>query len=121
MKLLRQLLPLLPTLLELLPAPPQAAARDATRRLAAQAVLAVLALVLLAVAFGFALAGAYLALAAALGRAAKRERERARQAVPENTLAPLHELGRQVEAKPLESVAIAAAAGAIVAWLGRCG
>jgi hypothetical protein len=36
-------------------------------------------------------------------------------------LAPLHELGRQIEAKPLESVAIAAAAGAIVAWLGRRG
>jgi hypothetical protein len=35
-------------------------------------------------------------------------------------LAPLHELGRQIEAKPLESVAIAAA-GAIVAWLGRRG
>jgi hypothetical protein len=144
-KLLRLLLPLLPTLLGLLPE-----ARQGTlnfgRRLALNAELVAVAVVLLATAFGFAVAAAYMALAAALtppaaaaivalglallaglavlallavNRAGDRRRAQALNAAREQALAPLNELGRQIGARPLQSLAIAAAVGMVTAWLGR--
>jgi hypothetical protein len=144
-KLLRLLLPLLPTLLGLLPE-----ARQGTlnfgRRLALNAELVAVAVVLIATAFGFAVAAAYMVLAAALtphaaaaimalgldllaglavvallavNRAGDRRRAQALNAAREQALAPLNELGRQIGARPLQSLAIAAAVGMVTTWLGR--
>jgi hypothetical protein len=143
--LLRLLLPLLPTLLNLLSEAPQAP-RQLARRLALRAALILIPVALLLVGAGFAVAAAYLALAEALSpaaaaaivalvmcllagleaavviamdRAATRQRAQSARNGRAELLAPLQEVGRLIEAKPLSSVLVAAAAGAVVAVLTR--
>lgn len=145
MNLLRLLIPLLPTLLGLLPEAKLGTGSFA-RRLALHAELIAVIAVLLVTAFGFAVAAAYMALAAALtphaaaaimalslcllagmaavalfalNRTAERRRAQAMEAARDRALLPLQELGRQIGAKPVQSLALAAAAGALAAWLGR--
>ena len=145
MSLLRLLLPLLPTLLKLLPDAAQVPRRFG-RRLALRTALILIPVLLLLVGAGFALAAAYMVLAdvlsppaaaaivalalcllaglealivMALDREAEGRRVQAARDTRAELLAPLEELGRQIEARPLQSVLLAAAIGAVVAWLGR--
>jgi hypothetical protein len=143
---LRLLLPLLPTLLKLLPEVQQATTHHLARRLMLHAALIAIPVLLLLLAFAFASAAAFMALetvvsphaAAAimalglcclaalvavvlilLDRAAERRREQALAVTRANALAPLHEASRLIASKPLQSMALAAAAGVVLAWLGR--
>lgn len=145
MNLLRLLLPLLPALLKLLPEAQQTT-RHLGRRVALRAVLILIPVLLLLIAAGFAIAAAYMALAAALtphaaaaimalaltliaaleatvllirDRSAGQRRAEAARAARASMLQPLEEVGRQIGAKPVQSVLLAAAAGAVVAMLGR--
>lgn len=146
MKFLPLLVSLAPQLLQLLPGEREAA-RAMARRMAIRAVLGTLMVLLLLVAAGFALAGAYMALAGhygppagagilaaglvllallcavgmALGdRPASRTPGSATwDATRAAALAPLDELKRTVESKPVQSVLVAAAAGALLALLRR--
>ena len=143
MSLLRLLLPLLPTLLRVLPE-----ARQVThyvgRRLVLRSALLLIPVLLLLVAAGFAIAAVYLTLAArvsppaaaglvalglallagiealvviALDRMAERRREQSARAMRDELLAPLHQVERQIGARPLSSVLVAAVVGAVVASL----
>jgi hypothetical protein len=141
--LLRLLLPLLPEILQLLPEA-RLESRRLTRRFALQAELILALTLILVAATGFAVAAGYMALAEALSPAAAAaivalclcfvallvgmtlmllnrqwEARRARAPNGGNSLLPLAELARQVEAKPVQSIVIAAAIGLIVASLGR--
>ncbi|MFZ1431311.1 MAG: hypothetical protein WAS21_31700 [Geminicoccaceae bacterium] len=146
MNFLRLLLPLLPTLLKLLPEVQQATTHHLARRLMLHAALIAIPVLLLLLAFAFASAASFMALetvvsphaAAAimalglcglaalvavvlilLDRAAERRREQALATARASALAPLHEAGRLIANKPLQSMALAAAAGVVLAWLGR--
>lgn len=146
MSLLRQLLPLLPALLKLLPADVQSPPRHVWRRLALRVALILIPVLLLLVAAAFAIAALYMALAETLSppaaaaivalilcllvgleaivvltldRAAEDRRTEAAQRAREQMLEPLEEVGRLIQAKPLASVLVAAAAGTVVALLGR--
>lgn len=145
MNFLRLLLPLLPSLLKLLPEAQQAT-HHLTRRLILHAALIAIPVMLLLLAFAFAAAAAFMALETVvsphvaavvmalslcvlaalvaavlivLDRAAESRRQRALAAAQANLLAPLHEAGRLVGSKPLQSVLLAAAAGVVAAWLVR--
>lgn len=145
MSLLRLLLPLLPALLKLLPEAQQTT-RHLGRRMALRAVLILIPVLLLVIAAGFAIAAAYMALAAALSphaaaaimalaltliaaleatvllvrdRSTEQRRAEAARAARASMLLPLQEVGRQIGAKPVQSVLLAAAAGAVIALLGR--
>lgn len=146
MNFLRLLLPLLPTLLKLLPEVQQATTHHFARRMMLHAALIAIPVLLLLLAFGFASAAAFMALETvvsphaaaaimALGlscmaalvalvlilvdRAAERRREQALAIARANALAPLHEAGRLIADKPLQSMALAAAGGVLLAWLAR--
>lgn len=146
MNFLRLLLPLLPTLLKLLPEAQQATTHHLARRLMLHAALIAIPVLLLLLAFAFASAAAFMALETAvsphaaaaimalglcclaalvavalilLDRAAERRREQALAVARANALAPLHEASRLIAGKPLQSMALAAAAGVVLAWLGR--
>ena len=143
MSLLRLLLPLLPTLLKLLPETPRAP-RQLGRRLALRTALILIPVLLLLVGAGFAVAAVYLALAEALSpaaaagivalamcllagleaavviavdRAAVRRRSLASRDARAELLAPIQQIGRVIEAKPLPSVLAAAAVGLVLALL----
>ena len=146
MKFLPLLVSLAPQLLQLLPGEREAA-RAMARRMAIRAALGTLMVLLLLVAAGFALAGAYMALAGHYGPPAGAgilaaglvllallcavgmalgDRPASRtpgSATWDSTraaaLAPLDELKRTVESKPVQSVLVAAAAGALLALLRR--
>lgn len=148
MRFLPLLLSLAPSLLQLLPGEREAA-RALARRMAVRAVLTGLMALLLLVAAGFVVAAAYMALAQAYGpplgaalvacglvvlafacaagmallqRPAGRPPGAASwDATRAAAMAPLDELKRHVETKPVQSVLIAAAAGALVALLRRRG
>ena len=145
MSLLRLLLPLLPSLLQLLPAE-QRPTRHLGRRLALRAALIVVPVILLIAAAIFAVAALYMALAEALSPAAAagivalalcllaaveaaivlylervneaRQAQAAREARDSLTHS-MESVGRLIVAKPVPSVLIAAAAGALVALLSR--
>ena len=146
MSLLQQLLPLLPALLKLLPVDTPAPQRHFWRRLALRAALILVPVLLLLVAAAFALAALYMALAEAmspsaaaaivalilcllvgleailviaLDRASDNRRAQAAQQARERMAEPLEEVGRLIRAKPVGSVLVAAAAGTLVALLGR--
>ena len=131
MNLLRLLLPLLPALLRLVPEAPQAT-HHLGRRLAVRTALVLIPVVLLLAAAYFAVATVYMALAVALSvagleaaivlaldRAAEARRAQAARDAREGLLAPLQEAGKLIAAKPLPSVLLAVAAGAVVALLSR--
>ncbi len=145
MNLLRLLLPLLPELVKLLPGARQEA-RRMTRRFVLEAELAVALVLLLLLAAGFAIAAAYMTLAAALtppaaaaimalcllvlglmvgGVLALLHRDwamrgaRTRDDAGDVAYKELARLGRQIEAKPVQSVLIAAVVGVVAASLGR--
>ena len=145
MNLLRLLLPLLPALLRLVPEAPQAT-HHLGRRLAVRTALVLIPVVLLLGAACFAVAAVYMALAVALSppaaaaivaaglcvlagleaaivlaldRAAEARRAQAARDAREGLLAPLQEAGKLIAAKPLPSVLLAVAAGAVVALLSR--
>lgn len=145
MNLIRLLLPLVPSLLQLLPVE-QLPKRHLARRLALRAALIVVPLILLLAAAVFAVAALYMALAEALSPAAaagilalvlclvaaveaaivlylERVTE-ARQAGAaresrEHLAHSLEGAGRLIAAKPVPSVLVAVAAGALVALLAR--
>ena len=146
MSLLRQLLPLLPTLLKLLPTDTPAPPRHFWRRLALRVALILIPVLLLLVAAAFAIAALYMALAETLSppaaagivalilcvlvgleaivvlvldRAAENGRAQAARREREQMPEPLEEVGRLIRTKPLASVLVAAAAGTLVALLGR--
>ena len=146
MSLLQQLLPLLPALLKLLPADARSQPRHVWRRLALRVALILIPVLLLLVAAAFAIAALYMVLAETLSppaaagivalilcvlvgleaivvlvldRAAESRRAEAAQRERERMLEPLKEVGRLIEAKPLASVLVAAAAGTLIALLGR--
>ncbi|MFO1067178.1 MAG: hypothetical protein U1E14_01495 [Geminicoccaceae bacterium] len=146
MRFLPLLVSLAPQLMQLLPGEREAA-RAMARRMAMRAVLGTVMVLLLLVAAGFALAAAYMALAERYGPPAGAavvagglvllallcavgmmlgERPATRppgaatwDATRAAALAPLDELKRTVESKPVQSVLIAAAAGALVTLLRR--
>ena len=145
MNLLRLLLPLLPSLLQLLPAE-QRPARHLGRRLALRAALIVVPVILLTAGAIFAVAALYMALADALSPAAAagivalalcllaaaeaaivlhleraseaRQAQAAREA-RDDLAQSMASVGRLIAAKPMPSVLIAAAAGAVIAILSR--
>ena len=146
MSLLQQLLPLLPALLKLLPADAPAPRRHFWRRLALRVALILIPVLLLLVAAAFAIAALYMALAETLSppaaagivalilcflvgleaivvlvldRAAENGRAQAARREREQMPEPLEEVGRLIRTKPLASVLVAAAAGTLVALLGR--
>ena len=145
MNLLRVLLPLLPSLLRLLPEE-QRPARHLGRRIALRAALIVVPLMLLLAAAVFAVAALYLALAEALSPAAaagivalvlcliaaveaaivlylervtEARQAQAARANRDQLMQTLEGAGRVIAAKPVPSVLVAAAAGALVALLSR--
>ena len=146
MSLLQQLLPLLPALLKLLPADTPAPPRHFWRRLALRVALILIPVLLLLVAAAFAITALYMVLAETLSppaaagivalilcvlvgleaivvlvldRAAENGRAQAARREREQMPEPLEEVGRLIRTKPLASVLVAAAAGTLVALLGR--
>jgi ElaB/YqjD/DUF883 family membrane-anchored ribosome-binding protein len=63
------------------------------------------------------LAGLEAAVVIALDRSAERQRAQAARNARAELLAPLQQVGRAIEAKPLASVVVAAAIGVILALL----
>lgn len=142
---MRLLLLLLPTLLTLLPEPPQAA-RQLGRRLALRVALVLIPLLLVLVAACFTVAALDMALAdclspsaavaivalalcllaaletvvvVALDSASQGRRAQAARDAQASLLVPLQDVGRPIGGKPLPSVLAAVVVGTVVAWVVR--
>ena len=146
MSLGRLAVQLLPTVASALAPPGGMQAGRTVRALLIEVVLAAIALVFAATAFGFAVAASYMALATHLGPAAAagwvalglavlagllagiiamlsarraRRSAEARLAAQQVAAAPFNQIAGAVSASPIKSLLVAAAAGALAGWLDR--
>lgn len=146
MSLARLLLPLAPALGQLVAPAAGASAGEAMRDMGLRIALGAVAFVLAATAFGFGVAACYMALAAhypawqasafvafglallalvvvgvmsAIARSRAQRRAQAQLAARQAAMAPIHQIAGQVSAKPLQSLLVAAAAGALAGWLDK--
>lgn len=146
MSLVRLLLPLAPALGQFMAPAAGASAGEAMRGLGLQIGLGALVLVLGATAFGFGVAACYMALAvhyptwqaaafvafgllllallvvgvmSSIARSRALRRAQAQMAARRAAMTPVHQIAGQVNARPLQSLLVAAAVGAVAGWLDK--